>query len=98
MLPVEYNIRLTCPQLIRIWTAARVIHSRDMADLPDLGRRLNSEADFRLVFPNWTLLRRTRMHVISARSDRVLGKLTAALRMGVNAGSMILRQLRRIRR
>ena len=98
VLPVEYNIRLTCPQLIRIWTAARVIHSRDMIDTPALGRRLNSKDDFRLVFPNWTLLQRTSAHVISPRSDRVLARLMAAVRLGVRCGAAVLRQLRRVRR
>lgn len=98
ILPAEYHLRLTCPQLIRIWTPVRIIHSRDMYELPELGRRLNRESDFRVVFPNWTLLHRTSFHVIAARSDRVLGWLISALRFGIHLGSFALRQLRRLRR
>lgn len=98
VLPVEYNLRLTCPQLIRIWAAARVLHSRDMADLPDLGCRLNRKSDFRVVFPNWTLLSRTSAHVISGRSDRVLDGFTRAFRVGIAFGALVLRQLRRVRK
>jgi hypothetical protein len=98
LLPPEYNLRLTCPQLVRIWAKARIIHSRDMPDLPDLGRRLNSESNFRVVFPNWTLLRRTSLHILSRRSDRVLSFLIGVFQAGVTIATFALRQSRRIQR
>jgi hypothetical protein len=79
LLPNEYNLRLSCPQLIRIWAPARMLHARHK-DIAKLGPRLNSRSDVRVVWPNVMHFCRSDIFVIDAFVDRVLQSLLMVLR------------------
>jgi hypothetical protein len=93
VLPGEYNLRVACPQLIRIWAKARMLHARH-GDLGDLGLRLNAESEYRVVLPNWTFVRRTELHLIGRRSDRVLRAWHGVLRRALAVGGWLRRRVR----
>ncbi|HEY5891624.1 MAG TPA: hypothetical protein VIT91_00200 [Chthoniobacterales bacterium] len=82
LLPVEYNLRLTCPQLVRIWAPAKMLHARH-PDLLDLGRRVNSRSDVRVIWPNWRHFLRGDLFLIGRRPDRFLRAWAAMPKMAL---------------
>jgi len=71
ILPPEYNLRMTCPQLVRIWAPVKMIHARHK-DIKALGETLNSSGECRVIWPNWSHFTRSRMHFVSKRSNTLL--------------------------
>ncbi len=71
LLPAEYNLRLVCPQMVRIWAKAKMLHARH-ADLADLGLRVNAKNDVRVIWPNWRHFLRSDLFLVSRQQDRVL--------------------------
>jgi hypothetical protein len=74
VLPNEYNVRLTCPQLLRIWAPARMLHARHR-DIAKLGARLNAKSDVRVVWPNMGHFIRNDLFVVDESYDRILQAL-----------------------
>jgi hypothetical protein len=71
VLPTEYNFRIVCPQLVRLWAPVKMMHARGR-DLAALAKQLNGNGDVKIVWPNWAHFRRTRVHMINRFYDRVL--------------------------
>jgi len=71
ILPTEYNFRIVCPQLVRIWAPVKMMHARHR-DLAALAQQLNANGDVKVVWPNWAHFRRTRVHLIDRFYDSVL--------------------------
>ncbi|WP_148218069.1 hypothetical protein [Opitutus terrae] len=94
VLAPEYNFRLTCPQLARIWAPVRMLHGRH-TDLADLGRRVNAQHDVRIVWPNAQHLVRSNMFLVSRAGDAILRAATALPKFAVKAALDAQRWIRR---
>jgi hypothetical protein len=97
VLPVEYNIRVQFPQILRVWAPAKLMHSHEMSPLPALGKRLNNALDYRIVFPNWTLVHRTTLHMVGGWNEKALNCAKWIMDMFVGCGIRVLREARRLR-
>ena len=80
LLPQEYNLRLICPQLVRVWARAKMLHARHH-DLADLGDRLNAHNDVRVIWPNYRHFLRGNIFMVGRKQDALLRAWAALPRM-----------------
>lgn len=71
ILPVEYNFRLTSPQMARVWARIKMIHARHPR-LQELSEELNKEWQVRVVWPNWTHFFRSKLFLVDQRQGRFI--------------------------